>query len=136
MVARAFLLALEKPYRRSNTRLTVELVERRCCSAGSEWADFVRRLDGPQATNQGAKERSEDKAEDNLTAWLAGTHIDGEGDDQYHLTHPTAKASAVRLYRCSYCHNPSAALRRCGGCGETRCVENDGRSVVLWLLMH
>ena len=116
-----FLEALGKPYRKSNTRLTVDLITKRFEAASSEWEGVVQRLDGIGHKTQDAQQRSETKAEDNLVAWLSGLQIESAEDDRYALDeNPTARPSTVLLHRCSYCHNPSAALRRCGGCGETR----------------
>ena len=37
-----------------------------------------------------------------------------------HRMHPRVNPNTVELYRCTWCKNPSAALRKCSGCGKTR----------------
>jgi hypothetical protein len=55
-----------------------------------------------------------DKAEDDLAAWLGDEHFEGEDRPA------TFNDSHVELYRCSWCGNPSAILRKCAGCSKTR----------------
>lgn len=61
---------------------------------------------------------SKDKWADDLTSWLENTHIEGES---LHM-HLRSEASEeprkidfenVTMYRCSWCGNPSASLRKC-----------------------
>ena len=35
-------------------------------------------------------------------------------------SHPKISMNNAALYRCTWCGNPSAVLRKCGGCGKTR----------------
>jgi hypothetical protein len=68
------------------------------------------------------------KATDDLAAWLDDyLHVDDDEQDEKYHAHTTCasrarvSANTVALYRCSNCGNPSASLRKCGGCGKTRC---------------
>lgn len=82
---------------------------------------------------------SRDKLEDDLAAWLENMHVeDEEYDSRLSGLHPVINTNDVALYRCSWCGNPSAVLRKCqdssltilssayyyfclgGGCTKTR----------------
>ncbi|KAF9480919.1 hypothetical protein BDN70DRAFT_912470 [Pholiota conissans] len=66
-----------------------------------------------------------EKIEDDLATWLEGMRLDdgtlepstrcGNYSDR-----PKVMFENVTLYRCSWCGNPSAALKKCGGCEKTR----------------
>lgn len=103
-------------------RLTRELVTTHYQSAATEWGSLISRLDTVNSGNE-LQEKNEAKAEDNLAAWLEGLRVDEEDHDPpQRCTHPKMNSNTVVLYRCSYCNNPSAALRKCGGCGKTKYV--------------
>lgn len=102
-------------------RLARELVTSKYQKAVAEWGSVVARIDGPNADE--ALADSEARAEDNLSAWLQGRPVEGEEDeDSKWCAHPVTNMNSVALYRCSYCGNPSAVLRKCSGCGKTRYV--------------
>jgi hypothetical protein len=91
------------------------MVVRSFPDASEEWGEFIAnnaRLDVPAP--------SAEKVEDDLAAWLGDMHLEGE-DDHCHKP-ATFSTLHVELYRCSWCGNPSAALRKCGGCSKTRFV--------------
>ncbi|KAF5340215.1 hypothetical protein D9611_007974 [Ephemerocybe angulata] len=81
------------------------------------------------------------KLEDDLAAWLSKLQVEdddeGKGGDHEHdhdhesmghkhessgHGHRSRKVhlSKTEMYRCSYCGNPSASLRKCSGCAKTR----------------
>ncbi|KAH9477960.1 hypothetical protein JR316_0010193 [Psilocybe cubensis] len=71
---------------------------------------------------------SKRRAEDNLTAWLEDMKLEDNTIDDL-LTTQSFQSSQTKihfdenkltLYRCSWCGNPSAVLRKCGGCSNTR----------------
>ncbi|KAJ7698629.1 hypothetical protein B0H17DRAFT_1006605 [Mycena rosella] len=97
---------------RTNLRLTQQTVVRLFPEAVEEWGEFITnnsRLDGPAPSTE--------KAEDDLAAWLGDVHL--EGEDQCHQP-ATFNTSHLELYRCSWCGNPSAVLRKCAGCAKSR----------------
>lgn len=106
----------------TNLKLTRELIVTRYRDAWLEWGSLVTRLDSMHFSGT-AQERGESKAEDNLSTRLDGLHIEADGEDDHRCTHPGVNPSAVQLYHCPYCNNPSAVLRKCGGCGKTRYVD-------------
>lgn len=70
-----------------------------------------------------------DPVENDLAAWLARVEIEGtEGELPVTSQWKTNASEAARieprtgLYRCSFCGNPSAALRKCSSCNQTRQV--------------
>ncbi|OCH85948.1 hypothetical protein OBBRIDRAFT_807128 [Obba rivulosa] len=108
------------PPKRTQLRLTRELILRIYPSATREWAETIGRFD---VLSSAADDPPIDasQAEDSLAAWLEKLHV-GEGEEQVpeRCTHPRISTNSVELYRCSWCRNPSAMLRKCGGCGKTR----------------
>lgn len=70
------------------------------------------------------EEKSVADAEDTLATWLEDLKIeDGEeARPDTHCIHPRINPNSVELYRCTYCRNPSAALKKCSGCGKVRYV--------------
>ena len=64
---------------------------------------------------------TKDKVADDLAAWLDDVNLENEEHDHGHCVSPTRVfESNVELYRCSWCSNPSAVLRKCSGCNKTR----------------
>ncbi|KAJ7098295.1 hypothetical protein C8R44DRAFT_811280 [Mycena epipterygia] len=96
------------PPPKTNLRLTQQTVVRLFPDAAEEWGEFMAsnsRLEAPAP--------SAEKAEDDLAAWLGDLHIEDEQPQTFNTSH-------VGLYRCSWCGNPSAVLRKCAGCSKTR----------------
>ncbi|EPQ53631.1 hypothetical protein GLOTRDRAFT_63247 [Gloeophyllum trabeum ATCC 11539] len=93
-------------------------------SAVQEWGDVVRRFDEQVAAHEDVEEllnKSKEEQEDDLAAWLDDLHLDnGERDHPHKCSHPKVNVNSVSLYRCSWCGNPSAVLRKCGGCNKAR----------------
>ncbi|KAJ7255299.1 hypothetical protein C8J57DRAFT_1346013 [Mycena rebaudengoi] len=93
------------PPPKTNLRLTQQTVVRLFPDAVSEWGEFITKnsqLDVPDPSTE--------KVEDD---WLQG-ELDG------HCPPPaTFNSRNVELYRCSWCGNPSAILRKCA-CSHTR----------------
>lgn len=85
----------------------------------AEWSSVISILDkDKEATPQVP---TKDKVADDLAAWLDGVHLENEDHDHGHCAAPTRVfESNVELYRCSWCSNPSAVLRKCSGCNKTR----------------
>lgn len=104
----------------SNTQLKLvkDLVVQRYTNAWREWGDFITHMDGLHST-AAAEKRSTENAEDNLARWLEGLDIEGGSDDPM-CAHPHLNSSSLALYHCAHCRNPSAALRKCAGCGKTK----------------
>ncbi|KZT70478.1 hypothetical protein DAEQUDRAFT_667559 [Daedalea quercina L-15889] len=105
-------------------RLTRELIVKQYPMAVKSWGEVIARFDKMDLTSPSAHRLpTPAKAEDDLSAWLENMSVEGAPDEDGHYVHPKIMPTAVELYRCSYCGNPSAALRKCGGCGKTRCAD-------------
>ncbi|OCH85949.1 hypothetical protein OBBRIDRAFT_762123 [Obba rivulosa] len=105
--------------KRTLMRLTRELILQQYLDAVKEWTETIERFDALGSSAQPAVDA--DKAEDDLAAWLEKLHVDdGEARAPSHCMHPRISTNSVELYRCSWCKNPSAVLRKCGSCGKTR----------------
>ncbi|KAI0697339.1 hypothetical protein C8T65DRAFT_755476 [Cerioporus squamosus] len=81
------------------------------------------------STGEAARATSSSLSDDDLSEWLGNVSIDdnAHADHEHHACGGHApgedvpvETSSYELYRCSWCGNPSAVLRRCGGCGKTR----------------
>jgi hypothetical protein len=90
-----------------------------------EWGEVISRFDSLDDSNAvkglGESIVSTEKAEDDLAAWLEKMEME-EGVKEECGCAPKVNADRVMLYQCSWCRNPSAALRKCSGCSKTRCV--------------
>lgn len=110
------------PPAKTELRLAQQTIISLYPSAVKEWGDVIIRFDNILTTKE--PEISSEKVEDDLAAWLDDMHKeDGEPEIlEEMLSHPVLSQDCVALYRCSYCSNPSAALRKCSGCAKTRYV--------------
>lgn len=92
-------------------------------TAIEQWSTVIRRINAESPGDKGSA--SMPPAEDALATWLEKMETE-EGvqesfPDEFH-SDITFDTSYVELYRCSWCRNPSAILRKCSGCGKTRQV--------------
>ncbi|KAJ6469483.1 hypothetical protein C8R45DRAFT_1017230 [Mycena sanguinolenta] len=94
-------------------RLAQQTVVRLFPDAAEEWGEFYART---SSVHGDQPDLSAEKVEDDLAAWLEDLHLEGERDDRPTIT----TFSNVELYRCSWCGNPSAILRKCAGCSKAR----------------
>ncbi len=102
-------------------RVTRETIMRLYASAAKDFRPHIAHLDALFAEeDDGAEGRAASKAEDTLAAWLDSLHLDEDGHSHVHHRRVKFNISSVELYRCSWCGNPSAVLRKCGGCSKTR----------------
>ena len=102
-------------------RLSRKTVLKHYAAGVKEWSDVIERFDnldsiGPEAIPK-------DKVEDDLASRLNSVHMDIEEDHPRACSHPKINPNRVELYRCSWCGNPSAVLRKCQACGLTRLVQ-------------
>ena len=103
---------------RTELRLAQQNIVSLYTAAVKEWGDVIVRFD--DLTTDEEPSISPEKAEDDLAAWL--DDMDG-GHHEAHtemFSHPVLNNNHVALYRCSWCGNPSAVLRKCSGCAKTR----------------
>jgi hypothetical protein len=95
--------------------------------AQEEWGDLVKHFDSISADMIDALDATdtEDTTND-LSSWLNQAEDEDlssnrpDGSEVW-PTRASVTDESIALYRCSYCNYPSAALRKCGGCGECRC---------------
>jgi hypothetical protein len=87
-------------------------------AAGKEWESLFATAHHHQPENP----VSNDEAFEHLAMWLNDTHIhsDDRHTSRQHLSNPDISGNLVALYTCSHCRNPSASLRKCGGCSKAR----------------
>ncbi|KAJ6532723.1 hypothetical protein DFH09DRAFT_993655 [Mycena vulgaris] len=99
---------------KTNLRLTQQTVVRLFPDAVEEWGEFITNNSGLEVATPSAE-----KVEDDLATWLGDVHLEDELSEHCHQP-ATFNTSHVELYRCSWCGNPSAILRKCAGCSKTR----------------
>jgi hypothetical protein len=95
----------------------LDIIHRFYTDGIEEWQSVIKVLDMESAHPSPSK----DKVADDLAAWLDDVEGGGEHDHgEHHATPTRIKDNNVELYRCSWCANPSAVLRKCSGCNKTR----------------
>ncbi|KAF8551763.1 hypothetical protein OG21DRAFT_1477998 [Imleria badia] len=91
-------------------------------SAAQTWGHIVARLDSTSIDHEHVVQR--DRPEDQLAAWLHDfRHRNGDDIDDdlpEKSSHPKWSTNPAELHKCSWCGNPSAVLRKCGGCEKAR----------------
>ncbi|TFK49395.1 hypothetical protein OE88DRAFT_1737014 [Heliocybe sulcata] len=101
------------------TRLTRQTVLSLYTVAVAEWSSIIRRFD-EEIDGHDPSELSKERREDDLAAWLDDVHLHEHQSHAESCSHPRVNVNDVSLYRCSWCGNPSAVLRKCSGCSKTR----------------
>ncbi|EIM90756.1 uncharacterized protein STEHIDRAFT_127846 [Stereum hirsutum FP-91666 SS1] len=97
--------------------------------AWRDWKDIMTKMPGDGTKNHSSSKIKPDKAEADLNAWLNRGELQdpdaysGAPEDYGTISgheHTQAKVnwSAMEMYRCSWCRNPSAVLKKCKGCGK------------------
>ena len=104
-------------------RMIYDTLTNRTPAAAKEWDEQVKKFSAISDTTQ---DIIHEKAEHDLAVWLDTMHL--ENGDTIHVGHGHAVPhravdySKVALYKCSWCKNPSAALKKCSGCEQARYV--------------
>ena len=126
--------------------LARELVLSLYPKALAEWGPLIARFDELEKCADAAPTPSSmEQAYEDLAAWLEDVQLNDSGEtignenghshrtceagSIAHRPHPKINMESVALYMCSCCGNPSAALKKCGGCGQTRYVVRLGCSL-------
>ncbi|KAF7310075.1 SET and MYND-domain-containing protein 3 [Mycena indigotica] len=118
---------------RTQIRLVAESILQHFPAARKQWGEVVSSYDEkePPVTDE--------SMERDIAAWMEGLDGEDEADccghghghlhdhDGHAHAHSHSHTEEVALpepkkdlYRCSFCHNPSAVLRKCAGCSEAR----------------
>lgn len=98
---------------KTDLRLTEQTVVSLYSEAVTEWGSIMEKRP------KGDKPISPEKVEDDLAAWLDDLDIKDE-DSESNCARPDFSRNRMELYRCSWCSNPSAVLRKCAGCSKAR----------------
>ena len=114
--------------KKTQMRLAREMILDFYSQGVKDWGDFIKHFDELDSRADKQKPISSTQADDDLAAWLENMKLEEGEDEQPHMcSHPKISTNNVALYRCSWCGNPSAALRKCGRCGKTRQVASVAR---------
>lgn len=101
--------------------------------AWRDWKDIMTKMPGDGTKNHSSSKIKPDKAEADLNAWLNRGELQdpdaysGAPEDYGTIPgheHTQAKVnwSAMEMYRCSWCRNPSTVLKKCKGCEKATYV--------------
>ncbi|THH28452.1 hypothetical protein EUX98_g5738 [Antrodiella citrinella] len=119
-IARRITEHIGFPYKKTQMRLSREMMLRLWPKAIKDFVSTITYYDALYDSSS-KEQQSVAGAEDTLAAWLDEiSHDDEDGHYDTHCIHPRINSNSVELYRCTYCRNPSAALRKCSGCGKVR----------------
>lgn len=109
------------PPPKTNLRLAEKAAVKYYASGVREFSRVFAELDKYKVNNQKAPEPSpaSEQVEDDLESWLDEMHLEDGTREQFmrcgsHSGRPKVIYEDVVLYRCSWCGNPSAGLRKCG----------------------
>lgn len=106
----------------SQLRQAQVTIFKRYQSAAKQWGHIVARFDSTSVDHEHVVQR--DRPEDQLAAWLHDfRHRNGDDIDDdlpEKSSHPKWSTNPAELHKCSWCKNPSAVLRKCGGCEQAR----------------
>ncbi|KAI5117145.1 hypothetical protein M0805_000072 [Coniferiporia weirii] len=113
-----------RPIQNTQARLSRVMLTERLPSAAKEWDATIARYG--KLSNAVGEKLSSKEAEEDLATWLDKfEEADVDHDHEHHhrdrgRTHPKISPNAVELYRCAWCRNPSAVLKKCSSCEKTR----------------
>ncbi|KIJ14557.1 hypothetical protein PAXINDRAFT_163312 [Paxillus involutus ATCC 200175] len=105
---------------KTQLRLTQETILKYYTPGVQKWNSVVSRFDSAVAEEEHII--SPGRGEDQLVAWLEDLRFEnGDQEPQPEkCSHSKITTNTVELYRCSWCGNPSAVLRKCSGCEKAR----------------
>ncbi|KIJ63203.1 hypothetical protein HYDPIDRAFT_176220 [Hydnomerulius pinastri MD-312] len=104
---------------KTQLRLTQETILKYFTPGAQKWSSIVSRFDSAVAEEDHVI--SPGRAEDQLVAWLEDIRLEnGDQERPERCSHARITTNTVELYRCSWCGNPSAVLRKCSGCEKAR----------------
>ncbi|KAI0634784.1 hypothetical protein C8Q77DRAFT_654669 [Trametes polyzona] len=122
-ISTQFMNTIGFAIKKTQIGLARELILQLYPEAVKEWGAFIARFDELDSSLDKQKPLSSTQADDDLAAWLDNIKLDDDSEGHGHphaCSHPKISMNNVALYRCSWCGNPSAVLRKCGGCWKTR----------------
>ena len=126
-VARQITEHIGFPYKKTQMRLSREMMVKLYPKAANDFSSTISYYDSLYNISSEKEGACVARAEDTLAAWLDEVHADdGEEGHHTHCVHPKINSNTVELYRCTYCRNPSAGLKKCSGCGKVRSVVQIG----------
>ncbi|PPQ66949.1 hypothetical protein CVT26_009980 [Gymnopilus dilepis] len=123
-IADQFSNFIGSPPPKTELRLAQQAAVKHFEGAMKEFSRVFEELD--KVKGKGTAVPGQDRLDDGLAAWLEdmkledGNFAGASHCESGHKGRPTINYEDVWLYRCSWCGNPSAALRKCSGCAKTR----------------
>ncbi|KAF8899811.1 hypothetical protein CPB84DRAFT_1780041 [Gymnopilus junonius] len=123
-IAEQFSHFIGTPPPNTELRLAEQAAVKHFPGAIKEFSRVFEELD--KVKGKGTLMPDRDKLDDGLAAWLEDMKLeDGTSEgptscESSRRGRPTVNFEDIWLYRCSWCGNPSAVLRKCSGCAKTR----------------
>ncbi|TDL20730.1 hypothetical protein BD410DRAFT_871424 [Rickenella mellea] len=113
----------EGPLPDTPLRLMHQLAVQRQVEATAEWGEFLKDLDNIETCRHDGEVDSH--SEDDLESYEdLHFHLGCLGERETGGS-VQIKLNDSTLYRCSWCRNPSAVLKKCSGCESARCVSHN-----------
>ncbi|KAJ3866341.1 hypothetical protein EV359DRAFT_71884 [Lentinula novae-zelandiae] len=114
-----FTRAFSQPIPNTQLRLAQAAIVEQYSAAVSEWEEVILRLNNSSEKQPEVLPDSE-KVQNDLNNFLNDLQLDDESPAKRVAAHPKVNLNSVLLYQCSWCKNPSAMLKKCSGCSQTR----------------
>ncbi|KAJ4496420.1 hypothetical protein C8R41DRAFT_826368 [Lentinula lateritia] len=114
-----FTRAFSQPIPNTQLRLAQAAIVEQYSAAVSEWEEVILRLNNSSEKQPEVSPDSE-KVQNDLNNFLNDLQLDDESPAKRLAAHPKVNLNSVLLYQCSWCKNPSAMLKKCSGCSQTR----------------
>ncbi|KAJ3855420.1 hypothetical protein EV368DRAFT_72312 [Lentinula lateritia] len=114
-----FTRAFSQPIPNTQLRLAQAAIVEQYSAAVSEWEEVILRLNN-SSTKQPEVLPDSEKVQNNLNDFLNDLQLHDESPAKRVAAHPKVNLNSVLLYQCSWCKNPSAMLKKCSGCSQTR----------------
>jgi hypothetical protein len=113
------------PVADSEMRLGAQMLIKHWKSAAQNWGWAVRKVDVEEDTPM--DDVAAPEVIDAFDAWVAEVQPPQDPKDVLEdiCNHPRLGGHHAKMYRCANCGNPSAALRKCSGCGRVRYCDNE-----------
>ncbi|KAJ3814331.1 hypothetical protein F5876DRAFT_86482 [Lentinula aff. lateritia] len=114
-----FTRAFSQPMPNTQLRLAQAAIVEQYSAAVSEWEEVILRLNN-SSTKQPEVLPDSEKVQNNLNDFLNDLQLHDESPAKRVAAHPKVNLNSVLLYQCSWCKKPSAMLKKCSGCSQTR----------------
>lgn len=109
----------QAPVTKSAPRRTRVIILDHLAVASTEWSEFIGCTDSSPFALAEQEAVKRDATPEELARLLGQAYItDSHSQPQRKVMTIKADSKVLHLFKCSWCGNPSAVLRKCGVCGQ------------------